>query len=464
MGEPSVDRNGIKTYTVTSRFQGPVPTEIRVLEPNNPTPGIPRRFLYVLPVIPGTPRISSEHSDGLEELRLLNAHNVYNLTLVAPSLQTDPWYGDHASDLNRRQEAFIINDVVPFGDSFASSDGIPQRWVIGFSKSGSGALSLILRNPQVFAAAAAFDSPVQLRDLTMFPGMAETFGTEENFARYRVPLLLSRNAEPFRTHNRIWISGNPSAWTLDMIELARQMDEAGIKYSWSDGVTRIHAWYSGWLPEALEALKANATDDSFLDKNANRLIAFGLRNPTSMTFRPGTSELWVSDSGLGVWNEINRITDAADGTVENFGWPCYEGRDQTASAEESLRICGELYEQPHLISSPAHVFSQNPVKDIEAGECNGRTATISGLAFYGGETYPSLYKNALFLADGSRNCLLVMFAGRDGIPDPATATPFLTHASNPKSLFQGPDGDLFYTDAKSGTLRRIGFSESRTQQ
>ncbi len=58
---------------------------------------------------------------------------------------------------------------------------------------------------------------------------------------------------------------------------------------------------------------------------ADRIIAYGLRNPFRMAARPGTDEVWVGDVGWQDWDEIDRIAATADGVVENFGWPCYEG-------------------------------------------------------------------------------------------------------------------------------------------
>ena len=42
---------------------------------------------------------------------------------------------------------------------------------------------------------------------------------------------------------------------------------------------------------------------------ANRIVAYGQRNPWRLTFRPGTTELWSGDVGGSVWEEINRIPD-----------------------------------------------------------------------------------------------------------------------------------------------------------
>ena len=39
VGTPTVDANGVKSYPVTSVFQGPQPTIVRVLEPTNPAAG-----------------------------------------------------------------------------------------------------------------------------------------------------------------------------------------------------------------------------------------------------------------------------------------------------------------------------------------------------------------------------------------------------------------------------------------
>ncbi len=52
-----------------------------------------------------------------------------------------------------------------------------------------------------------------------------------------------------------------------------------------------------------------------------RLWAYGLRNPYSFSFQPGTGRLFVNDVGEESWEEIN---DATTGGL-NFGWPTVEG-------------------------------------------------------------------------------------------------------------------------------------------
>ena len=80
-----------------------------------------------------------------------------------------------------------------------------------------------------------------------------------------------------------------------------------------------------------------------LRPEARRIIAYGMRNPFRFTFRPGTSELWIGDVGWNDWEEIDRILAPTDSTVENFGWPCYEGAE---------RAVGLRRGEPHHLREP----------------------------------------------------------------------------------------------------------------
>lgn len=452
IGPPVVDANGVKSFLVTSEFQGPLPTIVRVLEPTSPVSDIPRRLLYVLPVDAGVTSLSSTSSDGLEELRLLDVPNRLNLTLIAPSFHIEPWYGDHDSDPNRRLESFIINDLVPFGDSFASPGTIPERWALGFSKSGFGALTIILRHPNVFSAAAAWDAPTEFTDISRFE-MAGNFGTNANFDRYEIPRLLATHSDPFQALNRLWISGDQSAWHEHMFQLRDRLAQRNILHTWVTGVPRVHSWNSGWLEGAVEDMHAAAVPVAPVDANAQRVIAFGLREPLRLAFRPGTSEIWIGDSGWDVHEEINRISSATDGTVENFGWPCYEGSSTTAYAV--LPLCRRLASQPERLADPFYTYAHDQAV-VTGDACGAGSGSISGLTFYSGASYPPMYRGALFFADSSRTCIWAMFAGADGTPEPASRTNVIA-ASSPVDLKVGPGENLYYVDLVGGAIRRISY-------
>ena len=257
VGAPTLDANGVESYVVTSTFQGPQSMTIRVLEPTSPAPGRPHRLLYVLPVEIGVTSLTSNYSDGLEELRLAGVPNQYNMTLVAPSFNYMPWYGDNVTNSQHLMESFVLNDLMPFGDTFAKGTEILPRLAIGFSKSGNGVLLLILRHPNVFSGVAAWDSPAQLNNLNTFaPDLQTNFGTQANFNTYNIPSLIVSGGAAFTQQNRLWVSGDQGLYTADMVQLDSQLTAAGIPHTFIAGGTRPHSWNSGWLPGAITGLDA----------------------------------------------------------------------------------------------------------------------------------------------------------------------------------------------------------------
>lgn len=133
---------------------------------------------------------------------------------------------------------------------------MPQRLLIGFSKSGNGALLLILRHPTVFSGAAIWDAPAQLNELSAYGALRLNFGNQENFDHYNIPSLLSSSGEAFRHQNRLWISGDQAIFTADMTRLHNELTATSILHTWAQGATREHNWHSGWLNNALIGLDA----------------------------------------------------------------------------------------------------------------------------------------------------------------------------------------------------------------
>jgi glucose/arabinose dehydrogenase len=196
------------------------------------------------------------------------------------------------------------------------------------------------------------------------------------------------------------------------------------------------------------------------DANARRIIAYGQRNPFRFTFRPGTSELWAGDVGWNDWEEINRIPNATDAVMENFGWPCYEGAGHQSGYDgTNLNICENLYNQAGAVTAP--YFAYHHTSRVVANEtCPTGSSSVAGLQFefVSGGSYPTEYQDALFFADYSRDCIWAMLKGADGLPAPGQIRTFVAGAANPVNLETGPGGDLFYVDFDGGTIRRVSYS------
>src|ERR1043166_3437601 len=182
------DRDGIIAHDVRSLRQSG-PTQIRVLLPDHGKRES-HNVIYVLPVEAGT---KSEYGDPLVELKKLDLHNRYNVIFVEPTFFNTPWYADNPDDPRIHQETYLLKDVIPFIDrTYPTRARAGNRFLLGFSKSGWGAWTLLLRHLQVFGRAAAWDAPMMMDHPEW--GGSPIFGTQENFERYRITNLLRAHA------------------------------------------------------------------------------------------------------------------------------------------------------------------------------------------------------------------------------------------------------------------------------
>lgn len=147
---------GILTHEVQSPFQGEG-IRIHVMLPDGLSDDRKYDTLYVLPVETFD---GQAWGDALGQIREHDLHNRHQLICVTPTFSHTPWYADHPTDPRIRQESHFLNVVLPFVDrTYPVNPDPASRLLLGFSKSGWGAFSLLLRHPQSFGKAAAWDAP-----------------------------------------------------------------------------------------------------------------------------------------------------------------------------------------------------------------------------------------------------------------------------------------------------------------
>jgi hypothetical protein len=242
VSEATKDENGILVHAVKSEYQSGE-TKVRVLLPDKL--GKDHRVLYVLPVEANDEK---RWGNGLLEVKRHDLHNKHGLVVVAPTFAQLPWYADHPTDPAIRQESHFLKVVLPFVEKTYPVRA--ERLLLGFSKSGCGAWSLLLRHPELFARAAAWDAPLGMDKHTPY-GAGPIFGTQENFELYRPAALLRKDAKAAAGRLIHLGYGN---FRKDHQAMEALLEELKVARVYRDGPARKHEWESGWVPEAVELL------------------------------------------------------------------------------------------------------------------------------------------------------------------------------------------------------------------
>jgi glucose/arabinose dehydrogenase/PKD repeat protein len=195
------------------------------------------------------------------------------------------------------------------------------------------------------------------------------------------------------------------------------------------------------------------------DPDTRRIVATGLRNPFRFTMRPGTNEVWISETGWSTLEEVDRVVNPTAG-VTNFGWPCYEGVPRQPGYDAAnLPICENLYAAGAGAVTDPFVSWNHSNKLIPGEACPIGSSSSTGVAFYPatGGPYPAAYNGAVFFADYSRNCIWASLPTTPGgLPNPSNLVTFASDAATPVDLELGPGNELYYVDL-NGTIRRIRY-------
>lgn len=195
--------------------------------------------------------------------------------------------------------------------------------------------------------------------------------------------------------------------------------------------------------------------------NAQRMIAYGLRNPYRFTMRPGTSEVWIGDVGWRDFEEINRIPAIGPKAVlHNFGWPCFEGRGPLDDYQAQA-LCTTLY-------ANGNSGGRTPVTMPFYAYSHASNKAISGIAFQSGTHWPEEFHNALFFADYVENSIrIIRDTDQNGVPDPIAddSAPLFGQGNLfAVDLVEGPGHDLFFVNINLGRIGRISWDADPNQR
>ena len=254
-GQKQLD-GGFRTHQIRSPYQAGK-TRLRILLPDDFDLRKKYQVLYVLPVHEDG---VDKHGDGLVEIKKHGFHNQHQLICVAPGYTSKPWYADHDLNPQKQDESHLLKTVIPFIEKrFPVRTDAKGRLLIGFSKSGWGALALLLRNPDTFHRAAAWDTGIRvdtgpIEKSERVERIGREWGSVENFEANRLSNLIKTRGEELGDKARLFYFNTEGKRAAGGVEIHRLLVENEIPHRFVMEPHRIHAWDSGWIPQAMAFL------------------------------------------------------------------------------------------------------------------------------------------------------------------------------------------------------------------
>ena len=250
-----VDSNGVQLYDVTWDTLGSQPFAVRVLAPDHPSTELPTQL----------PLCAASRSWARPSQRMAvvwtnsdNSTCKINITRRLSSrssqsirgMRTTPLIQPSTTRHSRRRSCQPGLTVI------LATGGTDKNLLIGFSKSGYGALDLLFKHSSTFDAAAAWDFPADMATYDAFGSSSSgDYGTDANFQNnYRMTgNFIDTWKAPFTTEDRIWISGY-DVFQADVADFDALLTSHGVLNTLSPQTLNAHTWSGGWLPSAVAGL------------------------------------------------------------------------------------------------------------------------------------------------------------------------------------------------------------------
>src|SRR5690606_26064391 len=127
-------------------------------------------------------------------------------------------------------------------------------YLMGFSKSGYAALSLLARHyGQLFSGAAVWDAPLMLRKISS-NSMLESYGHAGVFDMYRVDRRIRDLKAAVDDHDVRLVLCGFKMWGQQMRGYHRLLVEADVPHDYWEAKNIRHRWDESWMNICLETL------------------------------------------------------------------------------------------------------------------------------------------------------------------------------------------------------------------
>lgn len=205
------------------------------------------RLVFVLPVEEAKTRY--KYGSGIEECQKLieEGRVAENVVFIQPDYVRMPWYGNHPADTSTWQLSYT-KELIGQMKAVHSGKRIAV-YLLGFSKSGWGSMSLLLHHPELIDGIMVWDAPLAANWNEKW-GMQQVFDNQVHFmANYH--LMRYAKDELKVLHGKTIIIGGYDLFEKESTAFLKLLDSKGIHYLHTPDLHYKHEWNKEWISQLL---------------------------------------------------------------------------------------------------------------------------------------------------------------------------------------------------------------------
>ena len=185
-----------------------------------------------------------------------------------------------------------------------------------------------------------------------------------------------------------------------------------------------------------QGLSDNPFYDGDPNSNRSKVYQLGLRNPWRLTVDPNSGQLYIGETGLASFEELN-----TGGPGTNFGWPFYEGSQGVNNPSPAYRNLPQ--------AQAFYASGQGKPASIALQHQAGSNVIVLGDVVYDSDLGPE-FDGHIFYSDLYRGGVAHATIGANG--EPFGGQSFVFGAEFVVDIQQGPDTSLYYVNLLEGTV------------
>ena len=205
-------------------------------------------IVFILPV--EKQKVQYTYGVGIEEAKKLIDLNLINnnVIFIQPEFCRTPWYGNHPTNPQIGQLNYL-NDVIKNITSGYQEYNL-KTYLLGFSKSGWGSMSLILNPQNNIDGIFIWDAPLMTKYNPDWD-MDEVFENEKYFNEsYYLPSKLTENHDIPKS--KFIVLGGYDLFRNQSIEFIEKMKLYGVNFIHLDTLNYHHEWNKDWIYSLLK--------------------------------------------------------------------------------------------------------------------------------------------------------------------------------------------------------------------